>query len=221
MTKGRDLLDAAAALNALATGERFELDDRGRARAGFLAAVVQLTAYARPFTRSYGWPKIPPELITYERAEEDLHKQIISLRHKVYAHSDSDSHSVRPRSGSFVIVREPPLRLTAAEATLFQVMTAKIIKSMRGRMEVDNGLATAVRCLSVSNHTARSVNPGYRCGAGPPIEPHRTNGRPPASSKGGGLFADDAVKIIYLPFFDGVSTLIGGGSSTARGSFGF
>jgi hypothetical protein len=30
----RDILDAAAGLSALATGERFELDERGRARAG-------------------------------------------------------------------------------------------------------------------------------------------------------------------------------------------
>jgi hypothetical protein len=37
----RDLLDAAAGLYAFATGERSELDDRGRARAGFLAEVVQ------------------------------------------------------------------------------------------------------------------------------------------------------------------------------------
>jgi hypothetical protein len=43
----------------------------------------------------------------------------------------------------------------------------------------------------------------------------------PGIVQGRGLFADDAVKIIYLPFFDGVGTLIGGGSSTARGSFGF
>ena len=40
----RDLLDAAAGLNAFATGERPELDDRGRARAGHLATVVQRRA---------------------------------------------------------------------------------------------------------------------------------------------------------------------------------
>jgi hypothetical protein len=37
----RDLHDAVAGLNAFATGESPELDDRGRARAGHLATVVQ------------------------------------------------------------------------------------------------------------------------------------------------------------------------------------
>jgi hypothetical protein len=105
-------------------------------QAAFTTSLV--TAYARPFTRSHGWPKIPPELIIYDRREQELHETIIALRHKVYAHSDSESYSVRPwRSGSFAtdILGSPTLRLTAAEAALFQVMTAKIMKSMRARMK--------------------------------------------------------------------------------------
>lgn len=105
-------------------------------QAAFTTSLV--TAYARPFTRSEGWPKIPPELIVYDRPEQELHEHIIALRHKVYAHSDSESYSVRPwRSGSFAtdIIRSPPLRLTAAEVVLFQAMTTKIMKSIQMRME--------------------------------------------------------------------------------------
>jgi hypothetical protein len=64
----RDILDAAAGLSALAMGERFELDERGRARAGLLAAVVQRRLQA------LNWliyaPKTAERLISFGRRHE-------------------------------------------------------------------------------------------------------------------------------------------------------
>src|SRR5580704_19459236 len=48
----------------------------------FITALV--TAYARPFTHSEGWPKLPSDLITiYDDRETALHGQLIKLRHSV------------------------------------------------------------------------------------------------------------------------------------------
>ncbi len=96
-------------------------------QAVFTTALV--TAYARPFTQSKGWPELPQDLIAaYSGQEEALHNQLIRLRHTVYAHSDSASYSIRPwRSGDFStdIVGAPVMRLTLEEATLFQAMSSK------------------------------------------------------------------------------------------------
>jgi hypothetical protein len=106
-------------------------------QAAFTSALV--TAYGRPFTNSKGWPKIPEELIRYNEQETKLHKNLITLRHTVYAHSDSENYSIRPwRSGDFStdIVGAPTLRITSEDAQLFQVMTRRLIDGFRRKMEL-------------------------------------------------------------------------------------
>jgi hypothetical protein len=55
-----------------------------------------LTSYARPFTKSRGWPNLPINLVPYATHEWEFHKQLMDIRHQVFAHSDSSRHSVRP-----------------------------------------------------------------------------------------------------------------------------
>jgi hypothetical protein len=106
-------------------------------QAVFTTALV--TAYARPFTSSKGWPKLPSNnLIAYSVPEQILHKQLLRLRHTVYAHSASASYSIQPwRSGNFStdIVGAPVLRITSADANLFMAMTSKLLASIDLRMK--------------------------------------------------------------------------------------
>ena len=54
----------------------------------FTSALV--TAYARPFTESHGWPKFPPDLKEFDGEENKLHDQLIELRNTIYAHSQQE-----------------------------------------------------------------------------------------------------------------------------------
>lgn len=95
-------------------------------QAAFTSALI--TAYARPFTRSRGWPTIPPDLIDHTDQEATLHRWLIKMRHTVYAHSDSANYSIRRwRSGGFEtdIEHVPTLRVSAEDVALFQVMANK------------------------------------------------------------------------------------------------
>ena len=97
-----------------------------------------ITAYARPFTGSKGWPKLPPDLIAaYDEQEKALHAQILRQRHTIYAHSDGGSYSVRPWlvSGfNSALVKGPSLRITAEEAAMLQTMASKLFVAMGARM---------------------------------------------------------------------------------------
>jgi hypothetical protein len=102
----------------------------------FTSALV--TAYARPFTKSKGWPSFPEELIPYDLAELELHKQLMKMRHKVFAHSDSESYSIKTfkiENDVAHLLTQPTLRLTAKEVKLFQSMTSKLIFSLNVFME--------------------------------------------------------------------------------------
>src|SRR5258708_10748850 len=88
-----------------------------------------VTAHARPFTKSRGWPKFPRELREFNSEENKLHEYVMELRDTVYAHSDSKNYSVRPwrtRNYSSDIVGAPVLRLSAEEASLLQGMINKL-----------------------------------------------------------------------------------------------
>ncbi|MEA9588734.1 hypothetical protein VC279_02950 [Xanthomonas sp. WHRI 10064A] len=98
-------------------------------QAAFTSAFI--TAYARPFTKSHGWPQFPMEIVRFNAADELLHKKIINLRNTVYAHSDSASHTVKPyRISGYpsAIVRSPPLRLTHDELLHVQRMISGLMK---------------------------------------------------------------------------------------------
>jgi hypothetical protein len=96
-----------------------------------------ITAYARPFTHSKGWPKLPPDLIAaYDEQEKALHEQMLRQRHTIYAHSDSSTYSVLPwRSGDFdtALVKGPSLRISAKEAAMLQNMASKLFVAIGAR----------------------------------------------------------------------------------------
>jgi hypothetical protein len=106
-------------------------------QAAFTSAFV--TAYARPFTRSVGWPEFPMRLAPYLQTELRLHQQIILLRHQVYAHSDSSRHNVRPMrivGHPSAIVGSPFLRLSKDELELAIVMIRKTISLLEQELEM-------------------------------------------------------------------------------------
>lgn len=63
-------------------------------QSAFTSALV--IAYARPFTKSKGWPHFPSELKAFDLEESAMHKHIMELRHTIYAHSDSKHYAVIP-----------------------------------------------------------------------------------------------------------------------------
>jgi len=83
--------------------------------------------------------ELPLYLIAdYSDEEATLHKQLIELRHTVYAHSDSKNYSIRPwHTGHFWtdIVGAPVLRMTAKDAKLFHSMSSKLLASIEVKMK--------------------------------------------------------------------------------------
>ncbi len=97
-------------------------------QAAFTTALV--TSYARPFTQSKGWPKLPTELVLYNASEAHLHQHVMKLSHRVYAHSDSSRHSIRPikvLDFHTDIVGSPALRLSKKETEIIVRMIDKDI----------------------------------------------------------------------------------------------
>lgn len=96
-------------------------------QSAFTSALV--TAYARPFTTSKGWPPFPLELMNFDVEETALHKRMLELRHSIYAHSDSRHYKVVPvRAEGFSsdILSAPWLLITAQEGALLQKMIMKL-----------------------------------------------------------------------------------------------
>ncbi len=105
-------------------------------QAAFTSSFV--TAYARPFTRSAGWPAFPAGLVQYTEKESQMHQHLLSLRHQVYAHSDSSRHNVRPMrivGHPSAIVGSPFLRLTEVELKLAVSMIGKLLVSVKQELE--------------------------------------------------------------------------------------
>lgn len=63
-------------------------------QSAFVTALV--VSYVRAFTKSYGWPRLPEGTLPEGQGATALHKQLMDLRHEVYAHSDSKHHKVLP-----------------------------------------------------------------------------------------------------------------------------
>jgi hypothetical protein len=100
-------------------------------QAAFTSAFI--TAYARPFTKAYGWPRFPSAILRFDSADQTLHDKIIDLRNTVYAHSDSSSHEVTPyRINGYpsAIVGSPALRLTREELLHSQKLISGLMKSI-------------------------------------------------------------------------------------------
>jgi len=97
-----------------------------------------IVSYARPFTNSKGWPPFPDEFINYSEKEDQLHKKLISLRHQVYAHSDSNKYSIQPykidEDVLTDIVGEPFRMLSSDECKLVVKMISDIQSSLYPRL---------------------------------------------------------------------------------------
>ena len=86
-----------------------------------------VVSYARPFTQSRGWPRIPKKLVPYDQEQKALHERILTLRNEVYAHTDVENRDVRPYKilgQPSAIEMLPPMRLSKEE-------TEKILQMIR------------------------------------------------------------------------------------------
>ena len=89
-----------------------------------------IVAYARPFTKSKGWPSFPSELINFDSEQQEIHQRIILKRHQIFAHSDSEHYSFEPWTfGAFrtTIESVPSAILSAEETTRIEKMTENLI----------------------------------------------------------------------------------------------
>ncbi len=104
-------------------------------QAAFTTALA--TAYSRPFTESRGWPKFPERLLRpFDPEQRKLHKQILSLRNLIYAHSDVGSRFIRAvnlNGYPTAIEAMPPMRFTCEELTALQVMISILQESIGAR----------------------------------------------------------------------------------------
>lgn len=104
-----------------------------------------VVAYARPFTKSHGWPAFPPGLMNFDQAEHALHKTVIAMRHQVFAHSDSPFYSVRPWRRKDVatdIVSAPVFRITADQGVALRQMIQKLHEAISIRLKgISAGIA--------------------------------------------------------------------------------
>lgn len=101
-------------------------------QASFTCSLI--VTYSRPFTRSRGLPALKPLGNLYNKTEAELHRKVIKLRHKVYAHSDSDSYKVEPFDigGSIVTLeRLPFFRLSKPDVSRLNRMIRKLIKHIK------------------------------------------------------------------------------------------
>jgi len=56
-----------------------------------------IVSYVRPFSTSYGWPKLPADYMDeYDETEKALHASVLNERNQLYAHTDSVSYPVKP-----------------------------------------------------------------------------------------------------------------------------
>lgn len=104
-------------------------------QSAFVTAMV--VSYARPFTRSEGWPRLPNAFLEeLNETEVLLHQRVLTLRHQVYAHSDSISYEVIPWKSDHHsdISRTPIFEFKHDEICILQNMCRKIRERISCRM---------------------------------------------------------------------------------------
>jgi hypothetical protein len=106
-------------------------------QSAFTSALV--TAYARPFTKSKGWPDLPLELRQFDNREIKLHELMMELRHTIFAHSDSKHYTLFPLplgDGSSVDVLAGMWpRLTEKQTVSLEKMINKLIEAITCKIE--------------------------------------------------------------------------------------
>ncbi|WP_145927220.1 hypothetical protein [Jeongeupia sp. USM3] len=102
----------------------------------YMTAMV--VAYGRPFTESRGYPRFPAKLLQNLTPEEkDLHSSLLSLRNKIYAHTDLIERKVRPiffNDKPSAIEALPPMRMSASELKSVRLPISKISHSINAKL---------------------------------------------------------------------------------------
>ncbi len=105
-------------------------------QSAFVTAMI--ISYGRAFGGSNKLSEFPKKLLdTYSSEEMKLHKSIITLRNKVYAHSDSESYSVRPWKSNFHsdIESFPIFEFDLTDTTVLIDMARIMMKAIRSEMQ--------------------------------------------------------------------------------------
>jgi len=104
-------------------------------QSAYITALV--VAYARPFTESRGWPKLPKRLLTYTAEQKFLHKRVMELRNEIYAHSDVAKRNVRPIAilgRPSAIEKLPPMMFTKDETQMLLMMIRAVSNAINARL---------------------------------------------------------------------------------------
>ena len=105
--------------------------------------IGMVVSYARPFaaSRGHALPKLPDKLLRCLDPEElDLHREVCALRHRAYAHSDSDGYDVTLAVSSdsdfaLPLYQALPERLfERSELETFNLMTVKLEGAIEARV---------------------------------------------------------------------------------------
>jgi len=95
-----------------------------------------IVAYARPFATGRGNINLPTRLIKYGNDEKALHKRLLRLRDKEYAHSDASSYNVTPYKGLIKSVESiRDVYFSPTEIDFFIHMTDGLMTRIADRME--------------------------------------------------------------------------------------
>ncbi len=94
-------------------------------------------AYARPFTASNGWPGFPSKLANFDARQRKMHNRLLAMRHKIFAHSDSQHFTFKPVAGRFrgTIEGVPSAVLSVNEAECVKQMTEDLLKATRKKLD--------------------------------------------------------------------------------------
>jgi hypothetical protein len=97
-----------------------------------------VVAYARPFTKSEGWPEFPMKLVTYDLQQLNLHKRLLELRHGIFAHSDSRNFQFTPfeTQGFKTQIESVPFAVLSADDTeRVRNMIGQLLKTTKERLD--------------------------------------------------------------------------------------
>jgi hypothetical protein len=115
---------------------RHEVDDVTYSKQSVYTCALAVS-YGRVFTQSKGWPPLPEELRNYDQEEIGRHISIMTLRHEVFAHTDS-KHSwtghYRSAERDVPLVMRPMMKIGPESATILQKMIGKLLLNIEERM---------------------------------------------------------------------------------------
>ena len=97
-----------------------------------------IIAYARPFVESTGWPAFPSKLTKFDAEQRGMHKRLLQMRHKIFAHSDSEHFSFQPEKfgGIRTTLQGVPFYVLSSDETeRVKVMTDDLIKATNKKID--------------------------------------------------------------------------------------